>query len=48
MNNFLIGLATIIHLTPYPFGVSPVGATALYAGAYGPKRLSWSCVPQCN
>ena len=42
MNKFLIGLATAIHLAPHPFGVSSVGATALYAGAYGPKRLSWA------
>ena len=42
MNKFLIGLATAIHLAPHPFGVSSVGATALYAGAYGPKRISWA------
>jgi len=42
MNKFLIGLATIIHLAPHPFGVSSVGATALYAGAYGSKRFSWA------
>lgn len=41
MNKFLIALATVAHLIPHPFGVSSVGATALYAGAYGPKRYSW-------
>ena len=42
MNRFLIGLASVLHLIPHPFGVSPVGATALYAGAYGDKRFSWA------
>ena len=41
MKKTLIGLATVIHLLPHPFGVSTVGATALYAGAYGSKRTSW-------
>jgi len=41
MNKFLIGLVTVLHLVPHPFGVSPVGASALYAGAYGGKSTSW-------
>lgn len=41
MNKLLIVLVTVIHLAPHPFGVSSIGATALYAGAYGPKRYSW-------
>ncbi len=41
MNKFLIGLATVIHLMPHPFGVSPIGATALYAGAYGSQKRAW-------
>ena len=41
MNKWIIGLATAIHLLPHPLGVSTVGATALYAGAYGNKRRSW-------
>jgi hypothetical protein len=41
MNKFLIGLATVIHLIPHPFGVSPIGATALYAGAYGSAGRAW-------
>lgn len=42
MHKLLIVLATVIHLAPHPFGVSSVGATALYAGAFGPKRFSWA------
>lgn len=42
MNKLLIALATVAHLIPQPFGVSSIGATALYAGAYGPKRTSWA------
>ncbi len=41
MNKFLIALATVLHFIPHPFGVSPIGGTALYAGAYGPARISW-------
>ncbi len=42
MKKLLIGLATVLHLIPHSFGVSPIGATALYAGAYGPKRTAWA------
>lgn len=42
MNRFLIALATVAHLIPHPFGVSSIGATALYSGAYGSKRFSWA------
>lgn len=47
MNKLIIGLATVIHLLPHPFGVSTVGATALYAGAYGRTEWRWlvPCVP---
>lgn len=41
MNKFLIMLATVIHLVPHPFGVSPVGASAIYAGAYADRRFAW-------
>ncbi len=41
MNKFLLALATAAHLIPHPFGVSPIGATAMYAGAYGNRRTSW-------
>jgi len=38
----VILLATVIHLLPRPFGVSPVGALALYGGAHGSKRYFWA------
>lgn len=41
MRFLVIVIATIIHLLPHPFGVSSVGATALYAGARGTRRLAW-------
>ena len=42
MKKLLVCLATIVHLLPHPFGVSPVGALALYAGAFGNRATSWS------
>ena len=41
MKPLLVVLAGVLHLVPHPFGVSPVGATALYAGAYGSPRIAW-------
>ena len=41
MRILVIAIATIIHLLPHPFGVSSVGATALYAGAFGSRRTAW-------
>lgn len=41
MKKFLILLATVIHLVPHPFGVSPVGASAIYAGAFANRRYAW-------
>ena len=41
MNKFLLILVTALHLVPHPFGVSPIGGTALYAGAYGSSRIAW-------
>lgn len=41
MNRIVIVIATILHLLPRPFGVSPVGALALYAGANGSIKTSW-------
>lgn len=41
MKAAVIALATLVHLLPHPFGVSSVGATALYAGASG-TRLFWA------
>ncbi len=40
MNKWVIGIATSIHLIPHAFGVSPVGAAALYAGAHGRSHYS--------
>ena len=41
MNKYVLGIAALIHLLPHPFGVSSIGATALYGGAFGDKRTSW-------
>lgn len=41
MNKFIVALVSIAHLIPHPFGVSPIGATAMYAGAYGSRRSAW-------
>ena len=34
-------MVTALHLMPHPFGVSPIGGAALYAGAYGNPRVAW-------
>ena len=49
MKKLVIIVATVIHLLPHPFGVSSVGAMALYAGAFGDKRTSWMVplIPLC-
>ena len=40
MKKILFFLVSAAHLLPHPFGVSPVGAAAIYAGAYvSPKRM---------
>lgn len=41
MNRLIIALAWVIHWLPHPFGVSSIGATALYAGAYGNRTTAW-------
>jgi len=41
MRILVIAIATAIHLFPHPFGVSSIGALALYAGAHGPFRTAW-------
>ena len=41
MKKILLVLATLVHLLPHPFGVTPIGALALYAGACGDRRRSW-------
>lgn len=45
MKKTLLALATLLHLLPHPFGVSPVGALALYSGAYSNKRRTAMAVP---
>jgi len=42
MNKIVVVIATALHLVPHPFGVSPVGAMALYAGALGAPRSGWA------
>jgi hypothetical protein len=42
MKIIVIALATLAHLVPHPFSVSSVGATALYAGAYGRASIAWA------
>ena len=41
MNRMLLALVSVAHFLPHPFGVSPIGAMALYSGAYGPKHTGW-------
>ncbi len=41
MNKLLLAMLTALHLMPHPFGVSPIGGAALYAGAYGNPRVAW-------
>lgn len=41
MKKIVIAVATLIHLLPHAFGVSSVGALALYGGAFGKPRTSW-------
>lgn len=41
MNRFVIVFAWVIHWLPHPFGVSSIGATALYAGAHGHRGTAW-------
>ena len=41
MNRWIVILAWTIHCLPHPFGVSTIGATALYAGAYGTRSTAW-------
>ena len=41
MNRFVIALAWALHALPHPFGMSTIGATALYAGAYGNRATAW-------
>lgn len=42
MNRLLVCLASVLHLVPHPFSVTPVAALALYGGALGRARSSWA------
>jgi hypothetical protein len=42
MNRWIILLATVLQALPHPFGMSPVGAFSLYAGAHGGTRSFWA------
>lgn len=44
MNKLLPALVSVARLVPHPFGASPIGAIAPYAGATGP-RLAARLVP---
>ena len=41
MQKLVVALGTLTHLLPHPFGVSSVGALALYSGAFAPARGAW-------
>jgi hypothetical protein len=41
MNKFVLALATAIHLLPHPFGVSTIGALAVYGGARSTWVMAW-------
>lgn len=41
MNKIVLALASAIHLLPHPFGVSTVGALAVYGGATGSRKTAW-------
>lgn len=38
----LIALAIIARFLPHPFGVTPIGALGLFAGAYCHPRIAWA------
>lgn len=41
MKPIIVVLASVAHLLPHPFGVSSVGALALYSGAHGDRKGYW-------
>ena len=41
MRKLIVAVASAAHLLPHSFGISPVGATAVYGAAYGRSRLFW-------
>ena len=43
----LVLLVALARLSPHPWNVTPVGALALFCGAYLPRRIAW-LVPVCT
>lgn len=41
MKLFVIAVASVLHLAPHPFGVSTVGAVAIYGGAKASWKAAW-------
>ncbi|MDX1404191.1 MAG: DUF6580 family putative transport protein [Woeseiaceae bacterium] len=41
MNRLLLTSVSLLHFLPRPFGATPIGAIALYSGAYGNARIAW-------
>lgn len=42
MNKLLLTSVSLMHFLPRPFGATPIGAIALYSGAYGNARTGWA------
>jgi hypothetical protein len=41
MKIFVLALASILHLVPHPFGISTIGALAIYGGAKTSWKIAW-------
>lgn len=41
MKKYLVALVACLHILPHPFGVSPIGAMALYSGAFARPQIMW-------
>lgn len=41
MKRIILVLASVMHLLPHPFGVSSIGALAIYGGAHADRKFSW-------
>lgn len=41
MNKLLLTSVSLLHFLPRPFGATPIGAIALYSGAYANARVAW-------
>ena len=42
MPYLLIVLTVLLRFFPHPFGLTPVGALGLFAGAYCPPKIAWA------